>query len=268
MDTFKFLQNRDFAKRGVFMKKSIFFGILALALIFGLALVGCGGDPGGDPPAAPDGSGGVTVASDGKLKIEADISAFDYANRAIVSGSSITGKTVNAYISADDEGNTRYTLGTGSITNGKLSITVDKPRDEFLKQAQYSVGTMSSKIETGADVLIGDISIRIENGGWMELWVNPTVVLETEDSDNDIDGPSVAYLYSKGDDKINGSVMGTNTDGNSVTQTGNVTLQEGWNIIVQSEVKTESGWAVTIESKSPGSDAKWIYFSGGGGGSY
>jgi hypothetical protein len=93
--------------------------------------------------------------------------------------------------------------------------------------------------------------------------INPTVGSRPNDSGNGtyyyIDGQYVVNTYSKGEVKISGSV--TEEDGGDTgTYIANIALQAGWNSLVETETGNSSNWTLTMESKSPGSGAKWIYY--------
>ncbi|MDR3284242.1 MAG: hypothetical protein LBS97_03560 [Treponema sp.] len=242
--------------------------IVALALAFGLVFVGCddGSDDSSGSGGKPNGEGGVTVAADGKLKIDSDIWTLDEATHTLVKATSVTGKTVTASIQTSSEAEP-IPVGTGTITAGKLSITISKPdttKLPTLKEQMEEQGSADA-VKSGGNIQFGSVSISIDDGG-LELIGNPKVESELYEGQTYyyVDySESFSYSYASGAAKVEGTLSGTpdDYDGWTGKQILNITVQEGWNSfsVVSSQNEAAKTYSYTIASKNPSSSAKWIY---------
>jgi hypothetical protein len=253
-------------------------GVLAVVLAAAAAgLAGCpdGGDGG------PGAGAGVTVTADGRLRIDAGVRLFDRSTTppVIAAGAGVDGVTVTAYAHLNDI--IRVPLGTGSVTRGRLSITIDQPPAASLQTVRGLMnGGAEGLIQTGPDVQVGAFSIEISGPGYLgnlDLYADPAVGTDADDPDGVsyfVDGAVVWYLYSHGDARIAGDytgdvryeVDGVEVDAKLMT-TVDITLREGWNALASTRVTRtgQAAWATTTRSASPGAGAAWVYdplFSG------
>jgi hypothetical protein len=223
--------------RRMMMKKRYGYMFLALmaALCFGLA--GCGDDEKG-PGEGIQGEG--IKEENGSLKITAQLYRQDE------SGATTVVSDYNGPIYVRGPEDTHYADGT--ISNGRIDITVPKPGAEYLEALSTSnmpAGIVISD-DTAKAFSIGSLSM--ENGG---IYYGYRTVTEAGREEG-----QVQYIYA--DKPV--TMKGSYTEEGSGVISYDLNLKAGWNTAIITSTRTSSSDAYTgtMKSGNPSDRHKWI----------
>lgn len=229
------------------MKKNGLFGILAL--VFALAMTSCSNDPGGNsgtqpaqPPASQAGApGGVWVAANGSLEIEAPVNIFNQVNGTVQATSVFNGSAVFVESYYSD-------INVGTVNGENLSVTVPKPTGAMLENVEDIFEPELIESGIGTKVFLVE-SFDIASGS---LWLYDNTQIGANGSDYEIVSEEIVfYIYSEGDVTLSGTYLW-----HVKTRYVDAKLVQGWNAIVL--IPSHGDDDEYIISKNPSSNAKWI----------
>ena len=245
------------------MKKAKLLGIIAFAAII-IVLIGCkdstddnggGGDSGGvvsQPPSGSNGPGGVSLDSNGDLRINAtvyvpgadgNISTNKAANNAI---------TVFLWRPGTSKMNPDYTR---NISDGTVNISIPAPNTYTLNRV---IDYFPDGVKSGADVEITNLLLSTPScGDATMLSLHGNSVFEGDYSGipprwHLKSGEEYCIYYSKGDAVISGT---GSEDGYSYII--DIKFAKGWNIVCEKEDPVRKTFSII--SKSPPVNARWIF---------
>ena len=247
-----------------------------LGILLAFSMLGCPPSPSPDPdgsaqPAQPNGNGGVSVNAEEALVIDAPLYVVDLSGeidphdppQIVSADSSLNGQIVYAY----NEYDYVTPIATGTITNGRLTITIPKPDSSILKSMidfWDESGYPSSWIQAGANVKMGVFDFETDFGQ-LVLYANPSVKVYEDSYPGygtysyywaNIDGEICGYFYSQGDIAVYGSGSGTDSYGDPYIADFDFKLIQGWNSGMSTH-NFNTGKNV-LRSQNPPASAKWV----------
>jgi len=232
-------------------------GIIVVTAVIVFSMVSCGDD---------DGGGGNAVIG-AKLELSGQVYTSRYNDDGGVTYVKYEG---NLTISDNNGGN-------ATITNGKLSYTIETPDnfvtwDELQSSIFSGIGYDAGHKAAGYDVKISDPSTKCFILRFYKLYKENDVYKEGKTSSTET-SESVTYVYVDKDVNITGKGETVNTfpygiSLNAKTNNFSLALKEGWNAIYSKHVYTENyssddsdDYSVketeTISLNNP--SLKWVY---------
>ena len=236
------------------MKKLI--SILLLTTAFTLS---CTKNNSSARTAVPDGTSGVDIDAQGNLIIDAPLYMLinkDVTNPELQKADASLVETVEAVISSREN---YHSIASGTISGGRISITVPIPDRKYLLTADSLFET--DMVQSGADVMIEFINLSGIDG-YILLFGN----LHDQNNPGDVlydifaGGDRYYFMYSEGDVLISGIKTYPHGDVYDLKETINIKLVEGWNIICVSRYDDNENYTSILSevSKKPPSKGVWV----------
>ena len=219
---------------------------------------------------------GVSVDKQGNLKIDAPLYVINNnpENPGLKRADASLHRAVSFSLYAGDDVGSPLEI-TGGIVNGRLSITIQKPKeDQYFRSAASFFSVPKDVFKTGSDTAIGEIFMHAVDSDddycWIRLYSNPIVKflkgidIGSERDVFDVDGGRHFYYYSHGDVSISSRVEKRSQYNNFTWREDyNIDLKQGWNVIRTEELYDEAVNAdvFTMTSDKPSTDAVWVLLS-------
>ncbi|MCL2008899.1 MAG: Ig-like domain-containing protein [Treponema sp.] len=214
------------------------------------------------PLARPNGNGGVTVETNGDLRIQGDLWLFNSTEtnpQLRQAGEDFNG-SVNVHINRD----TSLTIPEG-IKNGKVDILITSPQTAALVNTNELWEDFKDIIVEGSNIRMGSLRLVVLVTGdslnlfdQIQLFANPQVRQDSEGGNPYISGELFSFIYSMGNVLIQGTEK-YEEDGATEEMDVNMNLASGWNSFSMTGEFTPTSANMTIRSKNPPTTGtRWI----------
>jgi len=238
------------------MKKSTFILLTIFTLFYAASCV-----------KAQSLGAGVSVDNQGNLVINAPLYVIERNGKKSIlerAPSSMNFEVPAGISPTNNEGRSSIEI-TGGIIKGRLSLTIKKQEENFLKGAAIFFNVPPELFTDGANVKIVQLDLGdgvSKNYGSLLLYNNYQIKLETgtEIDSYYIDGDIYIYIYSLGDVNISTKVNKTIQNNWSWARDFDLHLKKGWNVIHWEKYfdDTLKDEVDVFTSSQPSKDAVWV----------
>jgi len=233
---------------GVYMKRNIFFGVLAVMLAFSMAFVGCGDSGGGGGGGQPSGLPDDPYTSSGKPGSTPDYSGIDYT--VVANGDASNMSTELTFT---------FTSPVSGLTVGDVEFWSDSS-GAAKKGTVFGVNGLVWTLPITA-VSKGSMNVRINKAGITSQWKAVTIHISFEDT-------LMAILTALGGTKVGSVTNDTVTLKGQTTLSEPVTLPAGAQLVLEddAELTIKGPDGKLVISGDPGSLSNALSSENGNGG--